>query len=756
VVRLPLGVLRMTSNNVGLTPGPGMPGSTAQPDVPGSPSTSSSSQERGGSIPDPQSTRFWLTVAILVYIGVALSFSILRVLNFNAANWDLGIFQQALWSSGHGKLFYESGDYEYTLVQSFFQSHPSFILYALAPLYAWMPSPVVLLGLQAIVVGLAAVPLYLIAVRLSGSRMKGLIAGLMFLAWTPVLSGNLFDFHLESFLPLELFSVFYLFLRRYYVSALLLSCLPAITIEAGPVLTFVIGLFFVWPWWKSFQASLAEVRSGLPPKSRLGPFLRRSARQIRKWLSRSEVVAGLVLMVLSLLLYVTVREIQGTVVLQFLPPGSGPASHLPGFSLARLGLTWTGLQTGLLNKLFYWTIIYALLAFIPFRVPKTILLILPWWVFTVFSGNTDFARLGYQYGLVAAAPVLIGLAYGLVTIPLGGAPKAFPQASTQEVPASTGTASTGGRGPARSSQATAWAVVIGLAIVANLAFSPVNPFVQNSHGQGPGYDVSYSLGNGTGQVLSVASLIPENATVIASDNLFPFVANHNQAYTLTSTSVIPPHLPLNATNFPTFVLICQAQLPAVPLWFSYYLYNPSFYGLRALVGETSLGPVLLFQAHYSGPTLELRPIAFQNNTVFHGRGLDVGSAGAIVSDVNDSYGTAIRSVPGINEAIWYGPYTTLPAGSYSVQVLVHGWVPAGSVGPAPGQGVLTIESTAFGHRAFFSSTYTLAQIDRGEWTSLNFTIQTSEPLLQVQVVGIPTDFKQNVVIEMNYVVISEI
>jgi uncharacterized membrane protein len=726
-------------------------------------------------------SRYWLALSILVYVAGAWILSILRLLNFNAATWDLGIFQQALWSAGHGRIFYESGDFEFTTAQSFFQLHPSFLLYAIVPLYSWLPSPITLLALQSIAVGLAAIPLYRLTGLLTGSDRKALLAAGLYLIWTPILSGNLYDFHLESFLPVELLTLFYFVLRRWSVAALLTAILPAITLEVGPVLVFFMGFFFAVPSGSLVaRAARTLVPVGGGERS-FRPRLRSLRAIAQNWLSDRVVRVGLALMAISFGLYLAVRYVQGTVILWWLPSGSGLPPHLAGVNPARLGLSWAGLSVGFFGKLEYWVLIYALVAFLPFRAPKTLLLVAPWFVFTVFSATVTFSRLGFQYGFIVAAPVFIGVAYGLSTISLDwiGSRTAAPSRPSGVPPHVLGEFSTRAESPSdafpeprpRSSrrwprptlrsvggslsnlQRNPWFLILGMTILLNIGLSPVNPLVQHTPGVGGGYQVAYSLGKGTAQVLEVASLVPANATILASDFLFPFVANHVRAYTLTSSSVIPPHLPFTAANLPTYVFICRSQLEAVPLWLSYDLYTANVYGLRAVVGQTSLGPVLLFQTNYTGPELDLLPITY-SGTLYSGRALDVGQGGALVPDPNSESGVVIESQPGLNFAIWYGPYATLPAGAYSIQVAARAVVPAGAPIPGPKQPVVGIVVSAFGHHAMFDRTYDYATLGGTYWTDLNFSIASNEPLLEFQVVGIPSAFPANLVVELNYILVA--
>ena len=81
--------------------------------------------------------------------------------------------------------------------------HSAYVLYALGVPYGWFSSPLLLLAVQSAAVGLAAVPLYVLARRTTGSVRLALGCSLLFATWAPVLGAGLYDFHVEAFLPLK-------------------------------------------------------------------------------------------------------------------------------------------------------------------------------------------------------------------------------------------------------------------------------------------------------------------------------------------------------------------------------------------------------------------------------------------------------------------------------------------------------------------------------------------------------------------------
>ncbi len=114
-----------------------------------------------------------LSLLTLLYIVAYSSKSIATYTSGNSL-FDLAVFSQAFWNTTEGSLFYSSleGD------MSHFGRHFSPVFFVLLPLYALHRTPETLLVLQSIALGLAAVPLYLFALK----RLKSTVVALAFAA----------------------------------------------------------------------------------------------------------------------------------------------------------------------------------------------------------------------------------------------------------------------------------------------------------------------------------------------------------------------------------------------------------------------------------------------------------------------------------------------------------------------------------------------------------------------------------------------
>jgi uncharacterized membrane protein len=163
------------------------PPATAARDVTG-PSTS-----RVRAWPYPR----WLAPSVAVVLGLAffgvttwLAFA--RHDAFLSGRFDLEIYTQVIWNTGHGHPF------ETTLLKSnlsHLAEHVALVLLPIAALYRLLPDPKLLLALQQAALALLGLPLFIVARRALGSAWQALIVLACFYL-TPAMAGvALDDFH---------------------------------------------------------------------------------------------------------------------------------------------------------------------------------------------------------------------------------------------------------------------------------------------------------------------------------------------------------------------------------------------------------------------------------------------------------------------------------------------------------------------------------------------------------------------------------
>ncbi len=696
-----------------------------------------------------------LALMIATYFVVSLLASLLWLLEFRASNWDLGIFQQSLWSANHGHFFFEAGDYEAYGIASFLGIHPALIMFALAGLYALWPTPYLLFVVQSAVVAAAAYPLYLLAAQVTGSTRRALLVAGIYMVWVPVLSSGLYDFHLESLLPLEMLSLFYFWYRGRYLYGAIAAAVAMITIEAAPILVFFVAAYFFLPPLRETIARLLAPPSSLPGRARPSFGTRIRAFWSHHMESRA-VRLSLGLMIASVVAYVALRGFQEYAISIAVEPPAGIAPVVsPGAPLLWLGLSPSYFSIDLLGKFEYWLLLYALLGFLPLRAPRTFVLVLPWTVQTFFTNNPAFTQIGFQYGFVAVAPLMVAFVFGIRDVKFSSLRDTLHALWHGDV----GFVSPDDRRPGivhgPSAHALRATTVLVLVVVANIAFSPLDPLMQTNGGAslGQAYFLSYHVPSGYADVQEVAGLVPSNAYVLSADDLFPFVSNDVNAYSsLWYTAGV--RLPFNDTNLPEYVLISLADAPVMPPFLFPYLYNQSVYGERATVGSTPVGPVILFEKGYAGPVKSLSPVIF-HRTDYYGFKLAVG-AGMVQKNPNATYNESINSVPSPLQAgsppsvFWYGPYVNLPAGTYSVTVSLHANVTKGVNASSL---VVWIDSSGLFTRIWYSNmNVSLGMLDAPGWHKVTFRFTLPSFTYNVEVRGYILD--PSVALMLNYVEIA--
>lgn len=166
--------------------------------------------------------RWGRLIVILVSIAWAVLLTWLELQKYNSFrnSADLAIYAQALWSTAHGHPFYISllgGP------ANFLGHHFSPLLAVLVPFYSVFPDARLLLGIQSVVLALAALPLYAFARRRLGA-IAGLLIVLAYFCYAPLHYVPLADFHeIDLAVPLLMVATTALVDRRLRVSLLFLA-----------------------------------------------------------------------------------------------------------------------------------------------------------------------------------------------------------------------------------------------------------------------------------------------------------------------------------------------------------------------------------------------------------------------------------------------------------------------------------------------------------------------------------------------------
>ncbi|HSP55255.1 MAG TPA: DUF2079 domain-containing protein [Dehalococcoidia bacterium] len=146
------------------------------------------------------------SLPLLVAMAAAAAYALAGVLahaSYHSFGWDLGVFDQVLWSIAHGDWFYYS-----FRPMPYLGDHFQPVLVLLAPLALLGLGAAPLLVVQGVALGAAVLPLHAAARRLAGPRAAwGLV--LAYVLSLAVARAIALDFHPECFVPLLAFTSFW-------------------------------------------------------------------------------------------------------------------------------------------------------------------------------------------------------------------------------------------------------------------------------------------------------------------------------------------------------------------------------------------------------------------------------------------------------------------------------------------------------------------------------------------------------------------
>ena len=721
------------------------------------------SEPAGQTRPTSPIGRTWIPFFALL-AGFAVFFSILSQLRyeeFYAGNWDLGINMQLLWTNTHGHLLFDSGDYEFSQANSFLYIHSAYLAIPISYAYREAPTATTLFVLQALVVVSSATPILLSARERRVPDWAILCGiGLYFVSF-PVISALLFDFHWEAFVPAELLWTYFLWNRRRYWWALVPAGLGLVTLEVFPFLILGLVLYFGYPR----LVGLVRGSQGLIGRFRIE--LRRS-------------VPVLCLLLFAVVGYLAIYSI-GTYILPLVagPAPTFPAQTAPSFLSFYL---WGVSGSTVGSRLLYWSLLLASFGFLPlFFRQRLLLLSLPWFVYSVvMSPYGSYTLFGFQYPFLAVGPLALGFVEALgelycrlsssrsqlarwvwLALPLPFLVAALADARAllvsdplgllvglvlvltvmaaylslrligrrSESPNISDHSRTSPSRVARDSGVAAVVVIVLLVGAGNLVFSPLNP--GNFVGPGEaGYSFTYSPSPLYGHMAAVTAEIPSGASVVASDNLFPFVANNPRAFSLRWTPEAPPIFPFNSTHLPDDVLLSTSQW-FVPGFLNSALQNSSLYGLSTVLYSTSWypGSVFLFQRDFTGVPVVIEVSPYLNHRVICPSELALGPSGRVSPEANTPCGEVVRSEPAANlsgngPTIWYGPYITLLPGNYSITFLLRGET---SDGETPGSSILVMDGSESGGPYWYYLPIGSDTVSPTAWTNITLRFNVTAP-----------------------------
>lgn len=181
---------------------------------------------------------FLVGLAVSLYIVLFSAICLWKFLSFEYADFDLAIYSQILWNFIRGSLFSS------VLGLNFLGHHAHFLSFLIAPLYAVFPHPFTLLFLQTFVLGLTAIPLYLIAKKELNPSL-GCLVVVAYLAYPALAFTNLYEFHYTVFATFFLTLMLYFLYKNNYRWFTIFAVLSLLCQENIALLVFMAGILAV-------------------------------------------------------------------------------------------------------------------------------------------------------------------------------------------------------------------------------------------------------------------------------------------------------------------------------------------------------------------------------------------------------------------------------------------------------------------------------------------------------------------------------
>jgi len=329
----------------------------------------------------------WIVlIAMALYVVVVGSLSVRRFDSYDADMFDLGIMEQTIWNTSHGRILNESVNLGFPRSR-IWSGRWELIYLPIAVLYRLLPHPFTGLLFQTLLLAMGAIPVYLLARDRLGGGLVSIAMPIAYLLYPALHNANLFDLHGIAMSTTMVLFAFYFLTRGarwpfYLFILLLLSCR-----EDASFIAFMLGLYAMVVerhrragcvvmalsvGWFFFAQNFSSLRPimGLPP------------------LASPDVFAG------------RWEGVGGTSPISFI-------AWMAGHPLNFLSLLWRSENLELLIKLF------SPVGFLSFLSPSSLALLLPNLGVNMISGSSLTNDIYHHYTATLTPVVFISAVFGL-------------------------------------------------------------------------------------------------------------------------------------------------------------------------------------------------------------------------------------------------------------------------------------------------------------------------------------------------------
>jgi len=575
-------------------------------------------------------TDFTVYLMILFYTLVFSFATVTRFYSLKTYAYDLGNYNQALYTTlrGYGFLYY-TADLPVT-GGSMMGVHFSPILLMILPIYAIYPAPPTLLALKSFVLALGALPLYQLAKYFLKTRFWGMLFSAIYLL-NPALQGiNWFDFHPEAFFPtLCLFSLYY-GLKRDWLRYVLFSILTLTTTEYSAVLILVNSFYLLWFHKNEMKLSW-----------RVGRHLefRNIAAYFKYPLMTMVIAIVWFFIALQIISIFSPNPMVRGGATQWSILGADSVPSIPLQLIMAPQSTFAALLYDWPLKLTYLLLLFGSTAFLSFLSPKSLILTLPWFTIALLSNYSPFYYIGNQYPAFLVPLIMIGSVISTRRFLEFASKKPMPFDIQK--------------------------MVVFFLLILSLIFSIISSPLYGMH-LGTWPDLTYGFEPITEHdriVMQVLSLIPENASVITQQNIFPLLSSRTNSFVIPIGSFYPPGKDFNTTlnewiEQSDFVLVDLKT----SVFETYLIYNLSYTHIKDFGVYASNDGVILLKNKYSDEPFLFVPY----NASFNWDDLWLLPRGEVQEDLNsDSRKVFLHRAnrAPLND-FWHGPGVYLCPGEY--------------------------------------------------------------------------------------------
>jgi uncharacterized membrane protein len=158
---------------------------------------------------------------VLLYAAFFGSLALIRHWAFHSTALDLGVFDQVLWNTVHGRFMESTLSLERCDPHSFFLDHFSPALLLIVPFYVVVPRPETLIVFQTVALALGALPIYLLARHCLARSDERLVWVAAYVLSAPLAWITFYDFHEISIAVFPLGLAIYFYARRRTIPLLL-------------------------------------------------------------------------------------------------------------------------------------------------------------------------------------------------------------------------------------------------------------------------------------------------------------------------------------------------------------------------------------------------------------------------------------------------------------------------------------------------------------------------------------------------------